>query len=366
MRRHLFAVLSLAIACQTPLQAQQTEDPELVRLGREKALAEAESAALKAQLAAIEARFGVAATAMQGTIGSPEKFSALGQWTLARATASAAQAVFDAVKPKLAEQCKDGTILVTSAEDRRAAALQAEVVGKWLDSFAERLAEAQPKNDVAMFAVTGSAAAIRGLVGTADSLVALLRADYAFADLGIQASDVALRLAVANLLLEQGASPEVRIDGVASPGAEPALLGRYQKFFDVWKAAQSVYAAASEEQQKKLTRLKALLDAAAAFDTELLKPVAGQVPLVQLALAAENSGRGQCVVFVKFGPYSASVMTRKQLLSRNDELTAIAGGVVQYALFDSTGRLLQAKLLPLDERLSAKLSRIAGSADKID
>src|SRR3546814_4270913 len=60
----------------------------------------------------------------------------------------------------------------------------------------------QPKKGPSIESLAGAAAAIRGVVGTLDSLVGLFRSDYAVADIATTADDLALRMKIANLLTD--------------------------------------------------------------------------------------------------------------------------------------------------------------------
>lgn len=343
-------------------------DPEVARLDRETARLEAETRMLNAKAANMTARFGAAATAKEGSIGSPEKLSAMGHWTLTEATSAVTREITGKVTDSLKLHCSGADILVTSTEDRRSGAANAEIVKGRLSAFIDSLDAALVKKDnKARMVQLTSVNAIAGLVGTMDSLVGLLRADYAIAELEPTPNDMSLQIKVAGALAEKLQSP-VRVDGLAGPGRGNALLDRYAEFSTARREAQERYAVAFAEagddtgKIAKLAGVETLLAATAELDTALTQPVAGQVPLVQLALADESSGGGSCVVFVKFAAYSASIVTRKRLLSRNDGVAAIAGGSVQMALFDGKGKLLMVDVIPIDERIGGKLSEIVDSA----
>jgi len=342
-------------------------DPEVARLDRETARLEAETRMLNAKAANMTARFGAAATAKEGSIGSPEKLSAMGHWTLTEATSAVTREITGKVTDSLKLHCSGADILVTSVEDRRSGAANATIVKDRLAAFIRSLNAALDKDDQrAMMGQLTSVNAIAGLVGTMDSLVGLLRADYAIADLDAAPNNMSLQIKVAGALAEKLQSP-VWIDGLAGPGRANALIDLYTEFSTARRGAQARYAdafakAKSDAEKAALAGVNTLLAAAAELDTALTQPVAGQVPLVQLALADESSGGGSCVVFVKFAAYSASIVTRKRLLSRNDGVAAIAGGSVQMAAFDRTGKLLMVDVIPIDERIGGKLSEIVDSA----
>lgn len=343
-------------------------DPEVARLNLEKARLEAETEMLKAKAANMAARFGVAATAKEGNIESPENLSAMGHWTLSAATSTVTREITGKITDALKRNCSGVDVLVTSTEDRRSRAANAEIVKGRLSAFIDSLNDALEKeDDRARMVQLTSIDAIAGLVGTMDSLVGLLRADYAIADLEATANDMSLQIKVAGALAEKLQSP-VWIDGLAGPGRANALIDLYTEFSNARRGAQARYAdafAAAGKDAGKIAALagvNTLLEAAAELDSALTQPVGGQVPLVQLALADESSGSGACVVYVKFASYSASIVTRKRLLSRNDGVAAIAGGSVQMALFDGKGKLLMVDVIPIDERIGGKLSEIVDSA----
>lgn len=368
-------IVALGLFGHCPVRADTAPvDPEVARLNAEKARLEAETEMLKAKAANMAARFGVAATAKEGSIESPENLSAMGHWTLSAATSAVAGKITGKVTDSLKLNCSGVDVLVTSTEDRRSGAANAEIVKGRLSAFIRSLNAALDKdNQRAMLGQLTSVNAIAGLVGTMDSLVGLLRADYAIADLDATANNMSLQIKVAGALAEKLQSP-VRVDGLAGPGRANALIALYTEFSTARRGAQARYAdafakAESEAEKAKsdagkaaLAGVKTLLDATAELDSALTKPVAGQVPLVQLALADESSGSDACVVYVKFASYSASIVTRKRLLSRNDGVAAVAGGSVQMAAFDRKGKLLMVDVIPVDERIGGKLSEIVDSA----
>ena len=361
-------IVALGLFGHCPVRADTAPvDPEVARLNAEKARLEAETEMLKAKAANMAARFGVAATAKEGSIESPENLSAMGHWTLSAATSAVAGKITGKVTDSLKLNCSGVDVLVTSTEDRRSGAANAEIVKGRLSAFIDSLnAALEKKGNKARMVQLTSVNAIAGLVGTMDSLVGLLRADYAIADLDATANNMSLQIKVAGALAEKLQSP-VRVDGLAGPGRANALMDLYTKFSTARQAAQARYAdafakAKSDAGKAALAGVKTLLDATAELDSALTKPVAGQVPLVQLALADESSGSDACVVYVKFASYSASIVTRKRLLSRNDGVAAVAGGSVQMAAFDRKGKLLMVDVIPINERIGGKLSEIVDSA----
>jgi len=366
-----FRILVIAFFCHGAARAEEAPpvDPNVARLNADTARLQAETALLTAQAANATARFGAAATVKEGTITNPGNFSAMGHWTLSAATDSATTKITGEIAQSLKDSCAGVDILVTSVEDRRASAVHASIVGERLDGFTRELEKALSAAEppgVRRMEGLAAVSSIRGLVGTIDSLVGLLRADYAFADLAAAANDMSLRIEVAEAL-NASLSQRVLIDGLASPGRTNALISKHITFSNARQGAQGRYVVAfanagSDAEKAKLAGVKALLDAAATLDSVLTTPASGQVPLVQLALASESSGKDICAVYVKFASYSASIVTRKRLLSRNDTVAAIAGGSVQLAVFDKMGHMLLADVISVDERISGKLSEIMDNA----
>lgn len=371
MNTRTSAFFALSLLAAASAAADPPADPEVARLNAEAARLTAETALLTAQTANAAAKYGPVPAGKEGTITNPEKFLAMGQWTLSAATAEVAQNVLTQL-PGLSA-CP-GDLFVTSTEDRRAAAIGARTIGRKLESFTEVLEEKDASVRTSRLALLPALNAVRGVVGSLDSLVGLFRADYAFADAGATASDSSLRLAVAHALETRGSRPpgaRVFVDGFAEPAVDrksvPALMSQYERFDTARRAATVRYlrdtaAAKTDAEKAKLAADKAILDAANAFDTALTTPVGGQVPLVGAALADIDLEVGTCVVYVKFGSYASSLVTRKKLLSRNDEVVALAGGSVQIALFDDKGAPLDYAVMKVDKRHGAKLSDLVASA----
>ena len=144
-------------------------------------------------------------------------------------------------------------------------------------------------------------------------------------------------------------------------------MATYDTFDTERQRAQSRYAKAfaaakTDAEKAALAGVKALLDGAAALDSALTTPASGQVPLVSIALAVPVVASNACVVYAKYASYSASLVTKKRLMSRNDSIVAIAGGTVNYAVFDSTGAMLGADTWAVDERIGGSLKDMVGSA----
>lgn len=367
-------VLGMSLASVVYADEPAAPDPEVAQLNAEAARLAAETALLTAQSANAAARFGAAATPLEGTITGADKFSAMSHWTLSAATDTAAAHTSTAILTKL-QACGSKDILVTSTEDRRAAALTAEILDNRLVAFTKQLkaalAGAGPPSAEKRMAVFAQAAAIKGLVGTIDSLVGLFRTNYTFTDLAGTANDLSLRIALARELSKNlGNQGVVVVDGFASPASTSGLMATYDKFDTERQLAQGRYATAfaaakTDAEKAALAGVKSLLDGAAALDSALTMPAAGQVPVVSIALAVPIANSKACIVYAKFGSYSASLVTRKKLMSRNDSVVAIAGGTVNYAVFDTNGVMTAVDTWSVDERIGGTLSDIAGSAKSL-
>jgi hypothetical protein len=335
------------------------------------------------QTALMTAKFGAPATPPSGSITNPEKLSAIGQWTLAAATHDAAGAVVDWVRSIASDPQVDAClntgqmIFVTSTQDRRAGAATAQFIDNRLQAFTDELntpvdtvsgASASVKN----FALPAVLAAISGVAGTADSLAGLFRSDYTIGDLSVTADDTTLRMDVAAELHSRFPTMQPTVDALAGPtDAGYPMLSDYQAFDTARQDAATEYARKiaplkTDTEKAKYADRKALLDAASAFDTALTTPANGQTPLVAAAIALESSGVDHCVVYVKFGTYNSSLVTRKRLLSRNDAITVVAGGIVQAAFFDLSGELRAVNLIDIDKRVAGHLTDIVGNATPLE
>jgi hypothetical protein len=357
-------------------------DANTLALQADTARLKAQADLIAQQTALMTAKFGAPATAPTGSITSPEKLSAIGQWTLAAATHDAASAVTRWVKVLAADPQVDACftqsqkIFITSTQDRRAGAAAARFIDDRLRAFADELsapidtlsgASAGLKN----FALPAVLAAISGAVGTADSLTGLFRSDYTIGDLSVTGDDTTLRMDVASELGDTFKGVQTTIESIAGPtDAGYPMLSDYQAFDTARQNAAAEYARTiaplkTDAEKAKYADRKALLDSAGAFDAALTTPANGQTPLVAAAIALEASGIDHCVVYVKFGTYSSSVVTRKRLLSRNDAVTVVAGGIVQAAFFDLSGELRGVRLIDIDKRVTGYLTDIVSNATKL-
>jgi hypothetical protein len=366
-------ILGLSLALVANADEPEKPDPEVARLNAEAARLTAETALLAAQSASAAARFGAAATPIEGTITGADKFSAMSHWTLSAATTAVAEHASTALLEKVIA-CGSGDVLVTSSEDRRAAALTAKILENRLTAFTgqlkDALAAASPLAPKSRMLALTQTAAVKGLVGTIDSLVGMFRTNYTFTDLDVAANDLALRIELSRELSKKLNNRPIVVDGLASPASTSGLIATYDRFDSERQLAQQRYAKAfaaakNDAEKTALAGVKSLLEGAAALDTALTTPAGGQVPIVSIALAVPIANSKACVVYVKFGAYSASLVTRKKLMSRNDSVVAIAGGAVNYALFDTNGVMTAADTLSLDERIGGKLSDIVRSAKGI-
>lgn len=364
------AVLGVLLAGVAHADTSPTPDPEVARMNAEAARLAAETALLNAQTANSAARFGAPATGLEGTITNPDKFSAMAHWTLSAATNSAVENLSTPIVSKLSS-CGSNEVFVTSTEDRRGATFTAEILDNRLVAFTKQLEAALPDgvapSGKERMAFLAQAAAVRGLVGTVDSLIGLFRTNYTFSDLASTANDVSLRIALARELMTKLGGRRVVVDGLASPAATSGLMATYDGFDTERQRAQNRYAKAfaaakTDAERAALAGVKALLDGAAALDSALTTPANGQVPLVGIAIAVPIVDSKACVVYARYGSYSASLVTRKRLMSKNDSVVAIAGGTVNYAVFDSTGVMIAADTLAVDERIGGELSDIVDSA----
>ncbi len=371
-------LLAMAIVHPLATHAQDTPptDPRVAELTAETARLKAENDLLTQKDALIKAQYGAPATAPTGSITNPEKFTAMGQWTLAAATAELAGKAVDVWSgdgtPK--QRCSDPAtaVLITSSPDRQAQHVAADLIRQRLDQFTSALdgIAAQPRHARALaFGIAGAGAIVQGVVGTLDSLVGLFRADYTIGDLAVTSDDFTLRLAVASKLQVTCPGVAVVVDQLSAPSSAsyPLITGEYARFSNAWSAARGAYAkemaaAKNDAERARFADAGALLEAASAFDAALTTPVDGAVPLVNAAMVLADDDRPHWVLFVKFGTYSSSMITRKHLLSRNDVVTAVAGGQGQVVLFDTEGRLVTTRLFRIDKRVGGKLSEIVDSA----
>ena len=379
----LLLVASIAL-CSIATLADADEpttpvDPAVMKLQAQTAELKAETDLLIQQNALLTAKYGAPASSPTGSITNPEKFSAMGQWTLSAATRETGEQIADWYS-RLGDakgSCGDSErLLITSEQDRRAGVANAELIDEKLKALTSLLkvpVQTAPAAGASRraFGVPAVAAAVSGTVGALDSLVALMRSDYTFADSAATADDLALRLEVASAMAHLAKPIRADVQGLmTSLSSGSYLLTDYADFDDARRSASDAYFDAiaplkTDVEKARFAARKALLDAAASFDTALATPVNGQLPIISAALSADVSGAGKCVLYVKFSAYSASLVTRKRLLSKNDQVTAIAGGAAHAAVFDPDGTLQSARSFRIDERVGGKLSDVVESAEEL-
>src|SRR5690349_17974366 len=206
-------VLALAYPLAGYTQSPPAEDPAVTAMNAEAARLAADTALRTARAANIAARYGAAPDAPDGTITGPEKLTALPHWVLSETLSTTARTIKADLKEQLVSKCgypgekvenpKLNTILVTSTADTRAATAAARLIESQLKRFTKELGGGtQAGGDVEEYALplTDVAGAIKGVVGTLESLVGLFRADYTIADSTPTVDNLMLRLAVAQEL----------------------------------------------------------------------------------------------------------------------------------------------------------------------
>lgn len=360
----LFAGAAMSAAAQA--QAPATTDPRLLQLEAEVALLTAKAAIAEKKAAIAGARFGEPATAPAGTISGQENFAAFGQWALADVYGKIGdQARTLAV---YGSKCPRG-FLVTKTGDRSERLIAAGIVKKKIDEYTILLASIQPPAPPAAAPVPAAALpaavmAISGLLGSADKLVGLFRSDYTISAAGADVDELAPVVAAATGL-RAATGADVIVEGLDQRSSGGELVRSYQGFFKALQDAHRRYAralsaATTADDKAKLAGDGALLDAADAFDTALTVSDAGTVPLVGLALAFESTQR--CTLVVHVAGLKTSLITRKRLLSRNDELIAVSGGTIALVLFNADGGLLDTQRLTIDRRIAGRLDKIVKTA----
>ena len=380
LNRVVFFLATALMAAGANAQDAAPVDPELAQMQAETARLTQQVQLLTQESALAKARFGAAPTAPAGTIATPEKFVALGYWTAGAASRRLAQQAV-AFLQSADKKCvfgKDIPLLITSVADRRTVEAAASLLNSRLISFTKELNRVSAGGGGGArasraFAIAPVAAAISGTVGTLESLVSLFRSDYSISEVPVTLDKMALRLEVAEALQAaewDGKDMAITVDGLQGARSDtPALLASYSVFDAARISAGARYAAATHgltgDALKPFVDEKAILDAAAAFDQKLTTPVDGSIPLVNAALQFELSGKNQCVLYVDIPSYGTSIMTRKRLLSKNDSVTAVAGGMAQLVLFDEKGAMVKMKSFRIDQRVGGKLSDVLKTAGKL-
>jgi hypothetical protein len=362
--------------------------PDVDALKNKTALVNAQTDLIKAQSELIAAKYGAAPKISDGTISNPEKFVALGQWALGAATndvAEQAAAMFcddgNLCKMKVCKQhsekeCESNrkNILITSTADRRTPYLLAKIIDLRLNKLTDRLNDAmdimrtnEGRGNKEHSLANGINIA-EGIVGSLDSLIGLFRSDYAFSDLDVHASSFTLGLAVAAKIKERCEVCKIEVEGLGGPSKEDlklqdsGLIADYNRFVETLAATEKAFSKTrpnekdSSDKKEKYAEIKEVIDEANKFDIALTTPVSGHVPLVKAATALQNDHT--MVLYANFGSYNSSAITRKRLLSFNDEITAVAGGQGEIAVFDKNYTLLGIRVYTIDARVGGRLSQI--------
>lgn len=356
-RAALAATMALASPCAW---CQATApDPQVAADTAATARLNAETARINAENTNIAAKYGAPATAPTGTITNPDKFGALTQWAHAKALDDLSNTTLSGVRAALGQggACQGHAVFVTSVADGRPASAVASSIKDQLERLTSALKE--PRRGPTIESLTGATAAIRGVVGTLDSLVGLFRADYTIVDLATSADELALRIKIASRLAPTVGWPNVRVDGLSRAPVDSLPLMVTYRAFDTARADAASRNKSAKDPARK-AELAAILATAEAFDKAITtQPTAagGQSPLVAAALALNNPPPSACVLFVTYS-ISASAITRKRLLSRNDHVTAAIGGLLKLALFSENGTLLVADVIPLKSKLSQDLKAL--------
>jgi hypothetical protein len=357
--RICIVVASLLVFASPCVRAQATTDPQVAADNAATARLNAETARINAENTNVAAKYGTPATAPTGTITNPDKFSALTQWAHAQALGELGETAFTNVSKPFEQggKCFGKSVFVTSVADGRPAAVVASSIKDQLEKFTAALKE--PKRGPSIESLTTGVAAIRGAIGTLDSLVGLFRADYTIADMATTSDDLALRMKVGKRLADTLGWPRVRIDGLSrAPVTTLPLMTAYGNFDTA--RADATTRNKSEKDPARKAELAAIIAAADAFDKAITTQpttAGGQSPLVAAALALDNPQPTSCVLFVTYS-IATSAITRKRLLSRNDHVTAAMGGLLKLVLFDDTGAFVVADVITLKSKLSQDLKEL--------
>lgn len=345
-------------------------DPRLAELEAQVALLTAKATIAEKQGLLLNARFGTPATAPAGSVDGQEHFAAFGQWALSSIYDDLGGKAAEIVAPHKAK-CSAG-YLITSTADRSQTLLAAKLIHSKLGAYTadlDKLLPAAIPAGAPLAAAPAVIAAVAGLFGSADKLVGLFRSDYKLTSVTAEPNTLAARVVVASALADKlGASTDIIVEGLDQRSDERDLVVSYRAFSDSLRRADRRYAMAlaaaqSDDEKAKLAYHKSVLDSAHTFDGALTTLDAGVVPLMALSAALESTRR--CVCFVDFAGLGSVLITRKRLLSRNDNLVAISGGTALLVLFDGSGNTLARNRLRVDKRLTGRLSKFVDTATEV-
>jgi hypothetical protein len=151
----------------------------------------------------------------------------------------------------------------------------------------------------------------------------------------------------------------IRVDGLnPGPGEALPMMVAYRGFDAARRDA--INRNKTEKDVAKKAQLAAIIAEADEFDKAITaQPTisGGQSPLIAAALALENPPATACVLFATYS-IATSAITRKKLFSRNDHVTAVMGGFLKLAVFDSGGALVTADVIPIKSKLSQDLKSL--------
>ena len=208
--------------------------------------------------------------------------------------------------------------------------------------------------------VVSTIGAVRGIVGSLDSLVGLFRSNYTIADQTIAANNLMLRVAIAKQLIRA----DVRVDGLGrNPDSGYELVRTYDAFDRARRsAAQSNK---NEKNKAKKEEVAGIIAAADELSKALLLPGAsGTPPLAAVAVALENPRDDACVLYVTHA-LVANAITRQRLLSRNDHVSVAIGGNVEYALLGRQSEVLTGSQFAVSRIFSFDLNGVEKQAHGI-
>jgi hypothetical protein len=316
----------------------------------------------------LKSKFGAPAAAPTGAINAPEKFGAIAQWAAHELYGDAATQASSFAGDSIKSLACPG-VFVTSTPDKRATIAAAQLIADKLDSLTVELNKiaTPPPGGNPRFAIAAAALALTGIIGSLDSIVGLFRADYSIADIPSSLDDLSARVAVGSKLGSGKPAGFIIVEGMDQRTEPSALLAKYKSFDTARSSAQAKYAAEaasakSDAEKATAAEHKALLDAAAAYDIALTTPAAGVTPITAASVTYEIVNKKLCVMYVKVVGFATTAITRKRLLSRNDDLTIVSGANLQFVLFDEMGAFVKADLFKFDWRVGARLGDVIKSA----